>query len=163
MRDGAYWRRVIERREESMEVKSFREMSHIRGERIQWYNNRWWYKSIAIKRLEVRLGLLILLGLLLWTRSPLASLSKDCIFFSSNCSKFLSLSLINYSNPDRKMGKWEMLSGDRPLLVFLCPSSAPGPLDISPYFWKLCVFQWDMDNPVGTVWCLQSIKPCRCH
>lgn len=31
MRDGAYWRRLIGRREASMEVKSFREMSHIGG------------------------------------------------------------------------------------------------------------------------------------
>lgn len=163
MRDGAYWRRLLGRREASMEVKSFREMSPIRGERIQWYNNRWWYKSIATKRLGKETWVLNTPGATSLNQEPIGLIKQDLRFFSSSCSKFITLSLISYSGLDRKMGRWEMLSGDRPLLVFLCPSSAPGPIDISPYFWKLCIFQWVMDDPVGTVWCLQSIKPCRCH
>ena len=92
-------------------------------------------------------------GVTLLKQEPISLIKQGLICLSAAASTSL-LSLVSYPSAERQMWRWEMMRGGGHLLLFLCPSPASDPADISPDFWEFSLFWWGMDNPVGTAWCL---------
>lgn len=72
-----------------MEVKSFREISNIGVERMQWDNNMWWYKSVAIKGLEKGIWALHSAAATPLNQEPVRFIKQGLIFLSAAAPNFL--------------------------------------------------------------------------